>query len=224
MPPTKSRARARATGPLLPASQLRSRRDFNLSTYSSSLSAYRAAHCQQWQSLLHSKGALEWPNQTRERHPLSLTFCTSLPLVYSTSLRYEAALTTALSSFRTLLASSNSKSWKPLASSSSASLDATATGSGSSAAKGKAKELHNGFGPVEQNQVQVHKKQDKKLGVDVVRAVTEIPVGDGLDLESAKAVLQINEVRGACERPPSLRGLIAEADNAAHPFRRGQAR
>jgi hypothetical protein len=69
--------------------------------------------------------------------------------------------------------------------------------------KGKGKELLNGIGAVESSGVHVHRRAEK--GADVVRAVTEVPVGECVDLESFKAVLQTPEVRSACEWYPSVR-------------------
>lgn len=59
----------------------------------------------------------------------------------------------------------------------------------------------NGVGAVEQNKVQVHRRKDSKVGVDVVRAVCEVPFSPELggDLEAFKAVLLTPEVRSACE-------------------------
>lgn len=42
----------------------------------------------------------------------------------------------------------------------------------------------------------MHRRTSK--GADIVRAVTEVAVGEGVDLESFKAVLQTPEVRSAC--------------------------
>ncbi|SCZ93898.1 BZ3500_MvSof-1268-A1-R1_Chr6-3g08965 [Microbotryum saponariae] len=133
----------------------------------------------------------------------------TLSINNSTNARYQASLDAALSHFRSLLASSSSRSWKPLqlshastsASSTSTSLDsATSSGLNGSVAKGKgkAKELLNGIGSVELGNVRVHRRTAK--GADVVRAMTEINVADGVDLSSFKAVLQTPEVRSSWDK------------------------
>ncbi|SCV67425.1 BQ2448_5036 [Microbotryum intermedium] len=130
--------------------------------------------------------------------------------VNSTNARYQASLDAALSHFRSLLASSSSRSWKPLqlshastsaASTNSISLDSTSSSglNGSTEnGKGKAKELLNGIGAVELGNVRVHRRTAK--GADVVRATTEINVADGVDLNSFKAVLQTPEVRSSWDK------------------------
>lgn len=103
-------------------------------------------------------------------------------------------MNSALTHFRSLLNSPNSRSWKLVPSPPSASYSDLSLGNGSG--KGKGKELLNGVGPVEPGGVQVHRKIGK--GADVVRAVAEVLVGDNVDLEAFKAVLQTAEVRSGC--------------------------
>lgn len=116
----------------------------------------------------------------------------------STSIRYEAALDEAVTHFKSLLSSSNSRSWKPLQPTTSLSYGDSLSLANN---KGKAKELLNGLGIVDVPTVQVHRKSGK--GADIVRAVTEIAVGDGVDLDSFKAVLRTPEIRSACKSLPS---------------------
>lgn len=122
-------------------------------------------------------------------------------MTYSTHLRNEAALSNALTSFRSLLSQHHSKSWKPLSPSASASGDSSSSAANKGKSAGASADLLNGIGAVEQNKVQVHRRKDSKVGVDVVRAVCEVPLSPELggDLEAFKAVLLTPEVRGACE-------------------------
>lgn len=125
----------------------------------------------------------------------------------STNARYSASLDSALTQFRTLLSTVNSRSWKPLPStggSSTSSSSSPFADPSSRNSKGKGRELVNGIGSVDLPHVQVHKRAVKGQA-DVVRAVAELPASvnaageSNVDLESFKAVLQTSEVRGACE-------------------------
>lgn len=113
----------------------------------------------------------------------------------STSPTYETTLAAALDQFRTLLASHASKSWKPLPPISD-SLNSSAQSHG----KGKAKDsFSNGIAPLVDpaNDIVVHRRAGK--GADVYRAVVEVTVKQGVDLDNFKAVLQTEAVRGACQ-------------------------
>ncbi|GAA5894812.1 hypothetical protein JCM5296_007589 [Sporobolomyces johnsonii] len=146
--------------------------------------------------------------------------------------RYSNSLSAALSYFRHLVSTPHSRSWKPVlspTSSSSASPNspnatstaapahartASDTASFLNAAKGKgrsfdsqAANLANGIGPLDPSQVRVHRRKgDKDLGagVEIVRAVAEIPVAysdDGGEvLELFRAVLGTPELRAQWDK------------------------
>jgi hypothetical protein len=107
---------------------------------------------------------------------------------HSTTQAYEKALDDALAQLRSLLGSS-SKSWKPVAS--------VATSS-DLAAKGKARELANCVGVVDPSAVLVHRRAVKGKP-DILRAVADVPVGEGVDPDNFRAVLQTSEISAACE-------------------------
>lgn len=134
----------------------------------------------------------------RSGHELSpsstMNYNTLILKYHSTSIRHETALEEAVTHFKSLLSSSTSRSWKPLQPTTSLSYGDSVSLANN---KGKTKELLNAIGTVDVPTVQVHRKSGK--GADIVRAVTEIAVGDGVDLDSFKAVLRTPEIRNACK-------------------------
>ncbi|KAI5475230.1 Lipid-binding START domain protein [Pseudohyphozyma bogoriensis] len=109
----------------------------------------------------------------------------------STHEAYTQSLNSAFTHFRHLLASSSSKSWKPLPSPSSSSSSA----SHSSNSKGKAK-----AGLVlEPSSVVVHKKKGRHA--DIVRAVADVELGsEAVDLDRFRAVLAQDDVRSSWDK------------------------
>ncbi|GAA5972951.1 hypothetical protein JCM21900_006489 [Sporobolomyces salmonicolor] len=155
------------------------------------------------------------------------------PSLPSHTARYSNSLSAALSYFRRLVSTPHSRSWKPVLSPTSSSsatpnspnspnatstaAPARASSDASSfvhAAKGKGRSLDaqaahlaNGIGPLDPSQVRVHKRKgDKDLGtgVEIVRAVAEIPVAysdDGGEvLELFRAVLGTPELRAQWDK------------------------
>ncbi|BGP39600.1 hypothetical protein JCM10449v2_003551 [Rhodotorula kratochvilovae] len=131
-----------------------------------------------------------------------------------TNAAYSAALSSALSHLRALLANPHSRSWKPLAPAPAASPSFSAARRpsssapaawdiSSSGAKGKGKgrdaddaDLVNGLASLDPSQVRVHRKADKERGADILRAVAEVPCDpDKVDLDALRAVLGTPEIR-----------------------------
>lgn len=101
-------------------------------------------------------------------------------------------MTESVTHFKSLLADQARHHWKLIPPSSTSILSDS-----HSLGKGKARELLNGIGVVEPSSVQVHCRTSR--GGDVLRAVAEISVQDGVDLDIFKAILQTPDVREACE-------------------------
>ncbi|EGG01175.1 uncharacterized protein MELLADRAFT_111233 [Melampsora larici-populina 98AG31] len=105
--------------------------------------------------------------------------------------RYQDALNQALTEFKSLLSSNQSKHWKPI--------PPTATQLNShtpfSESKPNPREFLNGIGPLDFANVQIHRK--KSDGQIVVRAISDLWIDQSkLDIDDFKSILNIPEIRG----------------------------
>ncbi|KAK4055962.1 hypothetical protein OIO90_002955 [Microbotryomycetes sp. JL221] len=142
----------------------------------------------------------------------------------TTNQQYQQCLTTALTQFRSLLATQASRQWKALPSSSSSSLSTSSSSTPSSTSSTAVPQSHavttidtstapnsasgaattttfkHGISQLEPHQVTVHKRSDKGVA-DVVRATAVIAVQqDQLDLDLFRAVLQTPELRSSWDK------------------------